>query len=323
MHGLPSRRLPARRDAFTLVELLVVIAIIATLVALLLPAVNSARESGRRVQCTSNLYNLATAVGRFNDVNGAVVGYRNQSPVPAHTTGAGASTSFAHTTLWTVALLPFMERRDVANNWMTSTLPFLAFFVCPSSPTDTLSGQWISYAGNVGSTANAADGVMLDAVPRWNSSASRLVRPTYSLDDIANADGTATTLLLSEKCGQGPGGTTMRWDTALNVTGTSAANVSFGWTLPVFGVANGTPPRVVNDTRTPWVAPGSQSQPSSNHPGGAVAVFCAGNTVFLKDSLSMQVYAQLITSNNAAATSWVRGAPWNTGNYLLNDGDYQ
>ncbi|MFO0957892.1 MAG: DUF1559 domain-containing protein [Isosphaeraceae bacterium] len=97
----------ARSRGFTLIELLVVIAIIGVLIALLLPAVQQAREAARRIQCTNNLKQLGLAAANYESSNGSYPMAFFWQSLP------GGSFGNAHGPL--VALLPFMEQAQLFN----------------------------------------------------------------------------------------------------------------------------------------------------------------------------------------------------------------
>jgi prepilin-type N-terminal cleavage/methylation domain-containing protein/prepilin-type processing-associated H-X9-DG protein len=303
------------RRGFTLVELLVVITIIAVLMGLLLPAVQAAREAGRRTVCQNNQYQIAFAAIRHSEQNGFLPGWRNIVQL----SGATAPHS------WPVMITPFIEKTDIWKNVSATAPPvFVTTFVCPSSPPDSQTGPTLAYAGNCGSGANTRrfDGVMLD---------TGTVTGRISLDEIASNDGTAFTLVLSEKCGPGTAASPLSQASWNTVPGASAAFSSGNTMLNLFGVAGATAPsKVINSTVVGQ--PGFQSQPSSNHPGGAVMAFCDGHTEFAKDALRTAVYAQLLSWNDAGAnaagsTAYSAYLGWtgagNTGYRVLNEGDYK
>jgi prepilin-type N-terminal cleavage/methylation domain-containing protein/prepilin-type processing-associated H-X9-DG protein len=113
---MPITQGRSTRHGFTLIELLVVIAIIGVLIALLLPAVQSAREAARRAQCVNNLKQLGLAMHNYESTHGSLPPGRIWAPRPGR-----ASTDFptifsgTQNTTWFVLMLPSLEQTPLYN----------------------------------------------------------------------------------------------------------------------------------------------------------------------------------------------------------------
>jgi len=140
---------------FTLVELLVVIAIIGMLIALLLPAVQAAREAARRMQCTNNLKQLGLAVHTFHDA---------QNGLPPAIIGVGRLTAFAF-------LMPYMEQ---SANYDRLSRPQIGVVRCTAWWKGTTGGN---FDGNDDDSVNMSD-PMTDADRKGLSSVPVVVCPS-------------------------------------------------------------------------------------------------------------------------------------------------
>jgi len=142
-----------RVSGFTLVELLVVIAIIGMLMALLLPAVQQAKETARRAVCLNNEKQLVTAMQNYDTSKGELPGYINAIAKGA----AGASDVHGRMATWVIMLFPYMERNDIWSQWSDASIsndklqaPYMELLVCPSNPPTTQDQPWLAYVVNCG-----------------------------------------------------------------------------------------------------------------------------------------------------------------------------
>ena len=104
------------RRGFTLIELLVVISIIAVLMSLILPAIQNAREAGRRTQCLNNIRNVTLACLNFasSSRSGHLPGLGKYPAVPG---GTGFVPPFYEGRSWVVSILPFMDQQGTYDRW--------------------------------------------------------------------------------------------------------------------------------------------------------------------------------------------------------------
>jgi prepilin-type N-terminal cleavage/methylation domain-containing protein len=207
------------RGGFTLVELLVVIAIIGTLVGLLLPAVQSAREAARRSACTNNMKQLGLGVLNFESA---------RKRLPAASSGSGASsTAAAGGYSWITAILPFLEETNLyttissASNRLnsgynattvnqTAGLTSLPQLVCPSFAGDkkTASANGLGAQGVTNYKGIAGAGFTTQNAPYTSSNlggvitlekyGSESAAPFTGITLAQITDGTSKTFMVGE-----------------------------------------------------------------------------------------------------------------------------
>jgi prepilin-type N-terminal cleavage/methylation domain-containing protein len=164
MNGFSSSQ---QRRGFTLVELLVVIAIIATLIGLLLPAVQSAREAARRTGCSFNIRGLTQAIMVYESTRRRLPSVTDRNPAAAiRATGTTAGAGYS----WLFHILPYMEEGAMYNNVSTNTNKFT------TTPWDN---QAMTGPNLTGTTARSV-------------SISQLVCPSFSGGTLTTTTGSST-----------------------------------------------------------------------------------------------------------------------------------
>lgn len=309
------------RLAFTVVELLVVIAIIGTLVGLLLPAVNYARNVMRKTQCATNMRQFGVAEISYEQAKGSMSPSRgfpanrsiNQATADLSDTPSASNPSAQS---WVVPLLPHIERNDLYDlvESVTGTNQAMPNFDgqripivwCPSDISDNNTANRSSYAVNGGRfNATSSNGPPLD----WQANGcfdDRLRGTSQSFQvfqgpsgmtmaELVRGDGSSNTLMLLENADL------RGWNKA-----DSEQDVAVVWSpdLPNSLTGDDTYPLNLYDQANPTVrrkaGPLSKrhARPSSFHANGFNVVFCDGTTKFIAESIDYPIYRQLMSSRS-------------------------
>jgi prepilin-type N-terminal cleavage/methylation domain-containing protein len=322
---------PTRSRGFTLVELLVVIAIIGVLVALLLPAVQAARESARRMSCTNKLKQLTLAIHNYESNHLSFpVGSINESANPDDPNGRNGAGPIGIGSPWICMILPFIEQPGLYANYMRianerpevvdwfgnaayAATPIgdkhLKAMDCPSHPffdekLDNGTGMEHLARGNY--CANYGK-IGYGQIHALDPLVGGLFGNQLKLAPRDVTDGLANTLALSElmyrlPSTSGPSFEDTRGTWSYGVMG---ANVFCARNGPnsvvpdgVWGCRNfpqGKMPCVQTSTNPAPAYSGLHAAARSFHPGGVVASMADGSVRFASDSITLTVWQAMST----------------------------
>ena len=185
-----GKRRVAPRSGFTLIELLVVISIIATLMSLILPAVQQAREAARRTQCQNNLKNITLAAISCAET------YRGVLPPSGTYPKGGAFNQVYLGHSWVLNLLPYLDQQAVYERWSFNTQFNVGtnaataqynfeVLTCPNDSTSVGKNGGLSYVANCGVGNSDID------VKTTTPSVASDIGHTFAVEPLGWADGTA------------------------------------------------------------------------------------------------------------------------------------
>jgi len=304
---------------FTLVELLVVITIIGILIALLLPAVQAAREAARRMQCSNNLKQIALAMHNYENANGSL-----------------PFGSYCRVVSWATGILPFIEQQNLSDIYdptqyyhdgpnLVVAQTRMPFYTCPSDEPQKLDDFYYgvtqhNYVSNHGNTACEFDarigptknffGVTFRGAPFHTSGyigGGIPPLPTVRFADIK--DGLSHTMLASETVqgvSEGGGGRMdmhgVIWAGVGNAFMTylppNAAEPDRGHNLIWYWPENSVNPPLI-PTTTANVTYAARSR----HVGGVNCAFGDGSVTFVSDNIMLDLWRAISTTEGGEVIS--------------------
>ncbi len=279
----------ARRPGFTLVELLVVIAIIGILVAMLLPAVQAAREAARRTQCVNNITQIGISLHtyEFNWESLPAGSVNPEGPIRSEPQGIQLS--------WIVALLPYLEERpleqhiDKAAGAYAEVNAFARRAGIPTLKCPSSSDPFFNEAETTFRSSYVGCHHDREAPIAADNNGLLFLNSRVRYADIF--DGSSHTILLGE-ANTDPEGLGWMSGTRATLRNTS----TFAGLTPVQNGAYNSNPKtaqIQRDAEKQWADPLFVGGFGSHHPGGANFNFADGSTQFLRDDLDEQVRRQL------------------------------